>query len=132
MGESDVKFFTEEEVAQHNTKEDCWCIIGEVGSKKVYNITNFLDDHPGGPEILEDEAGRDATEAFEDIGHSQDARDDLVNYFVGNLKEDPEAAAAQAKKIEAEKVAGGGDGDTMLIAVAGIFAVGAIAYMALF
>lgn len=32
------------------------------------------DQHPGGEEVLIEQAGREATEAFEDVGHSSDAR----------------------------------------------------------
>ena len=35
-------------------------------------ITSYLDDHPGGAEVLMDVAGSDADEFFEDIGHSND------------------------------------------------------------
>jgi cytochrome b5 len=41
---------------------------------KVYDVTKYLDDHPGGAEVLLEQAGQDATDMFEDIGHSQDAR----------------------------------------------------------
>lgn len=37
------------------------------------NWFSFLQ-HPGGEEVLIEQAGRDATEAFEDVGHSTDAR----------------------------------------------------------
>ena len=41
----------------------------------VYNLTTFLDAHPGSPETLLAHAGADATVYFEHIGHSLTARD---------------------------------------------------------
>jgi hypothetical protein len=43
--------------------------------------------HPGGDEVLYGEAGRDATEAFEDVGHSDEAREILDKYLVGTCSE---------------------------------------------
>ena len=40
----------------------------------------------GGEEVLLDVAGQDATEAFEDVGHSDEAREILTGLLVGNLK----------------------------------------------
>lgn len=68
------------EVAKHNSEEDCWIAV----SGKVYDITKFLDDHPGGPEIITDVAGQDATDEFEDVGHSPDARSQLDEYEIGS------------------------------------------------
>lgn len=39
--------------------------------------------HPGGDEVMLGEGGRDATEAFEDVGHSDEAREILAKYYVG-------------------------------------------------
>ncbi|KAJ0056261.1 hypothetical protein NL108_004552, partial [Boleophthalmus pectinirostris] len=41
--------------------------------------------HPGGEEVLLEQAGADATESFEDVGHSTDAREMLEQYYVGEL-----------------------------------------------
>jgi cytochrome b involved in lipid metabolism len=45
-----------------------------------------LTDHSGGEEVLLDVGGQDATEAFEDVGHSDEAREILQGLLVGSLK----------------------------------------------
>ncbi|KAJ2899143.1 hypothetical protein MKZ38_003390 [Zalerion maritima] len=74
--------FTYQDVAEHNTKNDCFVVIHD----KVYDCTKFIDEHPGGEEVLLDVAGQDATEAFEDVGHSDEARETLDKLHVGALK----------------------------------------------
>ncbi|RGB37148.1 cytochrome b5 [Rhizophagus diaphanus] len=77
------KEFTIDELAQHNTKASLYISI----KGKVYDVTKFIDEHPGGEEVLLDEAGRDATEAFEDVGHSDEAHGLLKGFEIGVLKE---------------------------------------------
>lgn len=50
-----------EEVAKHNKKEDLWVVVKGV----VMDVTNWLDEHPGGPQAIMNFMGRDATEEFE-------------------------------------------------------------------
>ncbi|KAL2115857.1 hypothetical protein VTJ04DRAFT_10112 [Mycothermus thermophilus] len=76
---------TYQDVAEHNTKKDLYVVIHD----KVYDITKFVDEHPGGEEVLLDVAGQDATEAFEDVGHSDEARETLEKLQVGTLKRNP-------------------------------------------
>eukprot|EP00158_Paraphelidium_tribonemae_P000537 Partr_v1_DN22734_c0_g1_i1_m37752 putative Cytochrome b5 len=73
---------TTAELEQHNTREKgIWFSIhGEV-----YNVTEFLDEHPGGEEVLLEQAGMDATEGFEDVGHSESARSELKQYLIGSM-----------------------------------------------
>lgn len=52
----------------------------------VYDVTKFMDEHPGGDEVLTAEAGKDASEAFEDVGHSDDARSLLPAMLVGAME----------------------------------------------
>uniref|UniRef100_A0A0D6R7T5 fumarate reductase (NADH) n=1 Tax=Araucaria cunninghamii TaxID=56994 RepID=A0A0D6R7T5_ARACU len=55
------KEFSLEEVAKHNKKDDLWIAVKGV----VMDVTNWLDEHPGGPQALFSHMGRDATEEFE-------------------------------------------------------------------
>ncbi|EXB83850.1 Cytochrome b5, seed isoform [Morus notabilis] len=77
----DSKVFAFDEVAKHNHKKDCWIII----SGKVYNVTEFLEEHPGGDEVLLLAAEKDATDDFEDVGHSDTAREMMEKYYVGKV-----------------------------------------------
>lgn len=43
--------------------------------------------HPGGEEVLLEQAGKDGSEAFEDVGHSSDARELMVKYKIGEIIE---------------------------------------------
>lgn len=53
----------------------------------IDNLTNInqMDQHPGGEEVLLDEGAKDATAAFDDVGHTDDARDLLVKYYIGEV-----------------------------------------------
>lgn len=68
---------------EHNSGQDALIIIDNV----VYDVTSFLEDHPGGAEVLLDNAGRDASQCFNDVGHSDDARDWRTRFKVGEVTE---------------------------------------------
>lgn len=57
--------------------------LGTTGNLK---LTHAPVRHSGGEEVMLDVAGQDATEAFEDVGHSDEARETLDQLYAGVLK----------------------------------------------
>ncbi|CAK9101033.1 Fumarate reductase (FRDS) (FAD-dependent oxidoreductase) (NADH-dependent fumarate reductase) [Durusdinium trenchii] len=53
--------YTMDQVAEHKTADDCWVVL----HGKVYNVTTFLDDHPGGKKAIMLYAGKDASAEFD-------------------------------------------------------------------
>ncbi|KAI3872382.1 hypothetical protein MKW92_025330 [Papaver armeniacum] len=74
-----TKLYSVEEASKHNTKP-------------VYNVTKYLDDHPGGVLFLR----RDAIEDFDFVGHSKSAREFMETYLIGEL--DPSSVPQQQDK----------------------------------
>eukprot|EP00639_Heterosigma_akashiwo_P006913 CAMPEP_0194564858 /NCGR_PEP_ID=MMETSP0292-20121207/4343_1 /TAXON_ID=39354 /ORGANISM="Heterosigma akashiwo, Strain CCMP2393" /LENGTH=111 /DNA_ID=CAMNT_0039414067 /DNA_START=47 /DNA_END=382 /DNA_ORIENTATION=- len=73
--------FTKEEVAKHNSPDDAWIII----DGKVYDITDYIDIHPGGEAIL-GPLGGDASKGFHGPQHPVTVFDVIPEYFIGELK----------------------------------------------
>lgn len=83
MSESDeLKAYSADEIAKHNTANDLWVVY----NGRVYDVSHYIDEHPGGEEVVVDVAGTDATEAFDDIGHSEDAHEILRGLVIGKLE----------------------------------------------
>ncbi|KAJ5225895.1 cytochrome b5 [Penicillium chermesinum] len=128
---SDSKEFTLKEVSEHATKKDLYMVIHD----KVYDCTSFVDEHPGGEEVLLDVAGQDGTEAFEDVGHSDEAREILDGLLVGTVKRmpgdpAPKSHAAPASSASGSSSSGGfGVGLYAVILIGGAIAYGAYNYM---
>lgn len=82
-----AKLFSREEVAKHSsdafTAETKAPYI--ILHNKVYDVSGWLNDHPGGCEILLQHAGSDATQVFEDQYHSATARARRASFYVGDL-----------------------------------------------
>merc|ERR1719188_1823493 len=98
-----------EEVAKHNTKEDCWVVL----YGKAYDLTKFARVHPGGAKLIHDAAGKDATAQFDPI-HPKDIMDKLLKpsltmgeVDVSTIREEHIAKAApkHAPKKKAKKQA---------------------------
>ncbi len=54
---------TKKELAKHNKRKDAWMAINGV----VYNVTQYMDYHPGGWDELVKGAGKDATNLFNEV-----------------------------------------------------------------
>src|SRR5438094_338419 len=82
---------------KHNKRNDCWVII----HNKVYDLTDFLPEHPGGIKVILKEAGKDATEAFDPI-HPPDIIDKYLKPEVCLGTVDP-STIEEAVKVESEE-----------------------------
>lgn len=115
MDSYEGKLYTTEEISKHNKsaedgdENDVWMIIGtmKTGGMKVYDVSKYLDEHPGGAEVLMDIAGKDATTMFEDIGHSQTARKQMESLEIGAVKLTEEELEAAMKEDEKAASSGG-------------------------
>uniref|UniRef100_A0A0E0BQH5 Cytochrome b5 heme-binding domain-containing protein n=1 Tax=Oryza glumipatula TaxID=40148 RepID=A0A0E0BQH5_9ORYZ len=93
---SSKKLFSASDVVGHASRKDCWVVI----HGKVYDVTKFLEDHPGGEDVLlHASASGDATEAFEDVGHSTSAISMMNNYLIGSIKDYVPPSASEATTI---------------------------------
>ncbi|KAJ4412765.1 hypothetical protein N0V91_000527 [Didymella pomorum] len=82
---------TRDAVAKHNTPDDMWCIVDH----KVYDLTDFVDAHPGGSVVLEQVAGTDATIAFYNL-HRQEVLEKYSDLCIGTIEgEKPEVIVPQ-------------------------------------
>jgi alkylation response protein AidB-like acyl-CoA dehydrogenase len=80
------KTFSRAEVAKHNSEEDLWFVIDH----KVYDVTDFVDAHPGGNVVLREVAGQDATKDFYNL-HRQEVLDKYQSLVIGTIEgEKPE------------------------------------------
>eukprot|EP00249_Psilotum_nudum_P010868 c22817_g1_i1 orf=305-679(+) len=72
--------YTLEEVSKHNTRTDCWIIIKD----KVYDVTSYVEEHPGGDAIL-NHAGDDSTKGFYGPQHASRVFDMVDEFYIGGL-----------------------------------------------
>ncbi len=96
-------------IATHSTPQDCWIII----SSKVYDVTNYLNLHPGGRNRIIPYCGQDATQAFATKGgqgqHSSQAQQDLAALYLGPVG--GTATVDPASPSPAPPPVGRGDGE---------------------
>lgn len=76
-----TQLFTRKEIEERNRKDNAAIIIDNV----VYDVSKFLEDHPGGAEVLLENAGKDASRCFRDVGHSDDAKLWRAEFKIGEV-----------------------------------------------
>ncbi|KAF9226331.1 Inositolphosphorylceramide-B hydroxylase [Gyrodon lividus] len=79
-----VRIYTSEDVANHKSAKSCWVMLGG----KVYDVTTFVPDHPGGEDFILENAGTDVENIMKDKdshNHSDSAYDMLEEYMIGRL-----------------------------------------------
>ncbi|CAD8080093.1 unnamed protein product [Paramecium primaurelia] len=74
--------YTAEEVSKHNKPGDVWTVL----NGKVYDITLYMDYHPGGVEKLMLGAGKDCTKLFNQFHSWVNGHAFLEQDYIGNLK----------------------------------------------
>ncbi len=62
-----MRKITMQEVERHSTAEDCWVVL----NGKVYDLSSFHPEHPGGSKIITTNAGKDLSNLFNSI-HPKD------------------------------------------------------------
>ncbi|OQE36299.1 hypothetical protein PENCOP_c012G05863 [Penicillium coprophilum] len=60
---ADRKLLSARQISEHKTPEDCWVVV----DKQVWDVTEFLEEHPGGSAIILKHAGRDATRVYSEV-----------------------------------------------------------------
>ncbi|XP_022652828.1 cytochrome b5 reductase 4-like isoform X1 [Varroa jacobsoni] len=87
---------TPEELEKHCTPDDAWiCIKGNV-----YNVTRYLDFHPGGEEELMRGVGSDATDLFNQVHAWVNYESMLDKCLVGKLAHAPGSNSPKKAPLE--------------------------------
>ena len=70
------------QVEQHNSSSSCWTAI----NGKVYDVTEWISEHPGGPEHIIPLCGTDGSAAFNAQHGGQSApAAELASFYIGDL-----------------------------------------------
>lgn len=79
-----IRIYAAEDIASHSSPSSCWV----TRNGKVYDVTSFLADHPGGEEYILKHAGQDIGEVMKDASehdHSEAAYDMLGEFLIGRV-----------------------------------------------
>eukprot|EP00382_Lankesteria_abbotti_P004170 CAMPEP_0113849948 /NCGR_PEP_ID=MMETSP0372-20130328/3498_1 /TAXON_ID=340204 /ORGANISM="Lankesteria abbotti" /LENGTH=137 /DNA_ID=CAMNT_0000819963 /DNA_START=58 /DNA_END=468 /DNA_ORIENTATION=+ /assembly_acc=CAM_ASM_000359 len=76
------RIISQTELEENNTEDKCWIAVNGV----VMDLTDYINEHPGGPDIIAAVAGTDASKEFRDVGHSGAADRLAMNYAIGVLE----------------------------------------------
>ena len=79
-----VRIFTLEDLDVHKSTHSCWVAF----KGKVHDVTPFVADHPGGEDLILNNAGKDVEHVMKDKDshdHSESAYEMLEEYVIGRL-----------------------------------------------
>ncbi|THC91286.1 hypothetical protein EYZ11_009263 [Aspergillus tanneri] len=93
------KIFSNLEVFQHSQQDSCWVIL----YGKVYDVTDFLVRHPGGPRAILRFGGEDATKEF-DLIHPPETLQSLQPALLGSIEPHTESNLGPRPKAVATKI----------------------------
>jgi len=125
-----LKVISEEEVAKHSSEKDAWVVVHNL----VLDLSkggdgNFLDEHPGGPDVVLAYAGKsDCTSDFEDIAHSATARQ-WANKLVIGVKDGGSEEEMARTMIPAAGSGGSGGSNLPLVIAIVVAVIGGLIYM---
>ena len=78
-----TKQITVKQVKAKNTASDCWSIV----NRKVYNLTDWISQHPGGSSRIIAMCGKDASLAYNSQHSGQGSPNSyLASYQIGIVK----------------------------------------------
>lgn len=101
--------FTADDVAKHNKEDDCWVTL----NSQVLDVTEFLDEHPGGKKAIMLFAGKDASEEFNMLHKPDVIPKYAAECVVGTIKGEADKIPEEQRVAEGAKASGaGGEGLT--------------------
>lgn len=81
-GESSGEEFTMSDVEDNDSPESCWTVIDD----RVYDVTDWVEEHPGGASRIEQLCGIDGTEMFSNQHSTDDfPQEQLASFQIGEL-----------------------------------------------
>ncbi|KAF2074665.1 hypothetical protein CYY_004015 [Polysphondylium violaceum] len=90
------QYYSWEEIKKHQYEDDLWLLINNC----VYDVTKWIDDHPGGDSILNG-AAIDSSYYFEIYHRTDNSFKKLNKYFIGYLrKEDYEKVKTETESLD--------------------------------
>jgi cytochrome b involved in lipid metabolism len=66
------------EIKTHDNKSDCWSIV----NGNVYNLTSYVQNHPGGAAVIANICGKDGTKAFTNQHNTQGKPNNVLSSFL--------------------------------------------------
>lgn len=66
------------EIKTHNLKSDCWSIV----NANVYNLTTYVQSHPGGASVIAKICGKDGSNAFVNQHNTQGKPNNVLSGFL--------------------------------------------------